>query len=323
MHVEQGMDEFDEWRRLREDQHEVVTRAQLLARGFTDGGIAAQVDAGRWQRLHEGVYALFSGPPSPDALRIAALLACRGVALLSHETAGELHGFVAPDAARPIHVTVPYGTSAFRSDGLRVHRSRAFVHIAAPGAVPPRTSRAHTVLDLAVGAPDAAEAMRRTHQLALDAGVPAAALERASELRRPPRYRRAIAHTVAMLRDGVLSALERRYAFDVEVAHGLPVGRRQSPVLVDGVRRYEDIAYDCPAGRVIVRLDGHRYHRDRESALLDRRRGLAAVLARAISLAYGWDEVTQAPCRTARELEAVLRLCGWEGTLVPCAGCRA
>ena len=72
------------------DQHGVVTRAQLLARGFTDHGIQAHVDAGRWQRLHEGVYVTYSGPPTQQARRIGALLACRGGAILSHETAGEL-----------------------------------------------------------------------------------------------------------------------------------------------------------------------------------------------------------------------------------------
>jgi hypothetical protein len=71
------MDEVKAWLRLRRDQHDVVSRAQLLAQGFTDGGIRAQVDADRWQRLHEGVYALFSGPPGTEALRVAALLACR------------------------------------------------------------------------------------------------------------------------------------------------------------------------------------------------------------------------------------------------------
>jgi hypothetical protein len=317
------MDELKAWLRLRREQHDVVTRAQLLAQGFTDGGIRAQVDADRWQRLHEGVYALFSGPASIETLRVAALLACRGVALLSHESAGELHGFVEPDPGRPIHVTVPYGTSALRSEGLRVHRSRAFAHIAAPGAVPPRTTPAHTVLDLAVAVPDAQEAMRATHQLALDGRVHPVALERAVELRRPARHRRAIVDAIRLLREGVLSALERRYLEDVEQAHGLPVGQRQRPVLVDGVQRWEDLAYDLPAGQLIVRLDGFGYHRDRTTALVDRRRTVAAALVATFSVPYGWDEVTTLPCRTAKEIDALLRPLGWKGPFVPCPRCCA
>ncbi|GLZ49438.1 hypothetical protein Acsp06_56230 [Actinomycetospora sp. NBRC 106375] len=186
------MDDLDDWQRLLRDQHGVVTRAQLRARGITDHAIQAQLDAERWQRLHDGVYVTYSGPPTPEARWTGALLACRSGAVLSHETAGELHGFVKPERGRPVHVTVRYGCSATRLDGVRVHRSRAFAHIGVEGSDPPVTSRVHTVLDLAAAAPDGKEALRRAHQYALDAGVHPLALARAVELRRPTRHRRAI-----------------------------------------------------------------------------------------------------------------------------------
>ena len=316
-----ALHDLDDWLRLLRDQHGVVTRAQLLARGFTDHGIRAQLDADRWQPLHDGVFLTYSGPATPEARRIGALLACRSGALLSHETAGELYGFVEADPSRPIHVTVRYGASAVRDDGVKVHRSRAFAHIAEAAADPPRTTRVHTVLDLVVAAPTADEAMQRAHQFSLDAGVHPLALERAAELRRPTRYRRVVADAVALLRDGVLSALEHRYLVDVERAHGLPEGVRQRPVPVDGVLRYEDIVYDLPGGSAIVRLDGFSYHRDKLTALVDRRRTVAAVLARTPAVPFGWDEVTRLPCRTAREVEAILTALGWEGGLVPCPRC--
>ncbi|MDD7941841.1 hypothetical protein PHK61_25820 [Actinomycetospora lutea] len=298
-----------------------MTRAQLRARGYTDHGIQAQIDAGRWQRLHDGVYLTYSGPPTPDALRSGALLACPSGGMLSHETAAELHGFVEPNPRRPVHVTVRYGCSAVRLDGVKVHRSRAFAHIGVVGSDPPRTSRAHTVLDLAVAAPDAQEALHRAHHHALEAGVHPLALESAVELRRPARHRRAIAAAVALLRDGVLSELEYRYLVDVEQGHGLPVGHRQAPVLVDGVRRYEDILYDMPDGRVIVRLDGFGTHRDARTALVDRRRSVTAAVAGEPSVPFGWEEVTAFPCRTAREVAALLRTAGWDGAVGPCGLC--
>ncbi|MDF2979442.1 MAG: hypothetical protein K0S40_4170 [Actinomycetospora sp.] len=316
-----ALQDLDDWLRLLRDQHGVVTRAQLLARGFTDHGIRAQLDAGRWQALHDGVFLTCSGPATPDARRIGALLACRSGALLSHETAGELYGFVAADPSRPIHVTVRNGASAVRDDDVKVHRSRAFAHIAAMGADPPRTTRGHTVLDLVIAAPTADEAMQRAFQFSLDANVHPAALERAAALRHPTRYRRVVADAVALLRDGVLSALEHRYLVDVERAHGLPEGHRQRPVPVDGVLRYEDIAYDLPGARAIVRLDGFSYHRDAFTALVDRRRTVAAMLARTPAVPFGWDEVTKRPCRTAREVEAILTGLGWDGRLVPCPRC--
>jgi hypothetical protein len=315
------VDDFDDWQRLLRDQHGVVTRAQLLSRGFSDHGIQAQLDAGRWQRLHDGVYVMYSGPVSPEARRTAALLACRGAAMLSHETAGELHGFVKPDPDRPVHVTVRYGCSAVRLGGVKIHRSRAFAHIGAAESDPPRTSRVHTVLDLVMAAPDAQEAARRAHQYALDAGVHPLALERAAEMRRPWRFRKAVADAVALLKDGVLSALEHRYLVDVEQAHGLPVGLRQARVLVDGIHRYEDVAYDLPGGRALVRLDGFGYHSDKFTAFVDRRRTAAAVLTRTPAVPYGWDEVTKLPCQTAREVETLLRPLGWVDPLLPCARC--
>lgn len=314
------MDDLESWQRLLRDQHGVVTYAQLLDRGFTDNGIRAQVAAGRWRRLHHGVYVTHSGPLTPEARRLGALLACR-VAVLSHETAGEVHGIVKPDPDRPVHVTVRYGCSPARNDGIKVHRSRAFAHIGVEGADPPVTSRVHTVLDLAVAAPDAQEALRTAHQLALDARVHPLALERAVELRRPLRHRRALEDAAKLLREGVLSALEHLYLVDVERAHGLPHGRRQEPVSVDGIGRYEDIAYDLPGGRAIVRLDGFGYHRDHLTALIDRRRTVAAALTATTSIPFGWTEVSKLPCRTAREVEAVLRLLGWEDPVLSCPRC--
>ena len=115
--------------------------------------------------------------------------------------------------------------------------------------------------------------------------------------------------------------MEHRYLVDVEQAHGLPIGRRQTPVLVDGVRRYEDIAYDLPGGRAIVRLDGFGGHRDPRTALVDRRRSVAACSWVCRRVPFGWLEVTTFPCRTAREVEALLRPLGWDEPLALCPRC--
>ena len=43
-------------------QQGVVTRAQAISAGLSRHAIAARVETGRWQRLHRGVFATFSGP---------------------------------------------------------------------------------------------------------------------------------------------------------------------------------------------------------------------------------------------------------------------
>jgi hypothetical protein len=45
-------------------QRGVLSRAQALDVGLTDKAIAVRLRSGRWQRLHTGVYATFSGEPS-------------------------------------------------------------------------------------------------------------------------------------------------------------------------------------------------------------------------------------------------------------------
>ncbi|GLZ48987.1 hypothetical protein Acsp06_51720 [Actinomycetospora sp. NBRC 106375] len=83
----------------------------------------------------------------------------------------------------------------------------------------------------------------------------------------------------------------------------------------------EDVVYDLPAGRVIVRLDGWESHSDKLTALVDRRRTVAAALSSSTPIPYGWTEVTKLPCRTAREVEAVLRMIGWTDPSTSCPRC--
>src|ERR1700754_226916 len=87
-------------------QEGVVARWQALACGVTAGALKARVNGGRWQRIHPGVYAAFSGPPSREALLWAAVLRAGPEAVLSPHTAAELDGLT--DDVRPeVHVTLP------------------------------------------------------------------------------------------------------------------------------------------------------------------------------------------------------------------------
>ena len=52
----------------------IVTRAQAHRSGLSDRAIVHRVATGRWQRVHLGVYATFSGPLSRQARLWAAVL---------------------------------------------------------------------------------------------------------------------------------------------------------------------------------------------------------------------------------------------------------
>ncbi len=312
----------DDWRRLLRDQHGLVSTDQALRYGISRHAIVANVVARRWQRVLHGVCATFTGELPRPARIMAAVLYAGDPVLVSHRTAAEEWGMVGVNDDEPIHVTVPYGCSAVSRRGLvTVHRSRAFKHIAAVGSVPPRTSRAATMIDLAISEPTWPQARRRF--VALVAGIRVPLHEIAEQLQdRPPRrYRTALADGLRLVTDGVQSALEERYATDVEARHSLPQAARQSPVEVDGRTLYEDCTYDHLGHRLTVRLDGRQFHSDARVAFRDRRRDNAAELAGRSRLVYGWHDVAGDPCGVASEVVAVLRRLGWRGRPSRCGRC--
>jgi len=322
------------WQQLLTEQHGLASTAQLLSCGVTPQQLRHRVQSGRWQQVLHGVHSVTNGPLVRPAALSAALLFGGPDALLSHRTAAQEWGMVRVDPG-PVHITVPYGRSAvsqpatLRATGPRyrqpvvdpgavvhpgvvVHRSRAHAHILVR-TDPPRTSRPDTALDLAIAEPTARAAARTLVAVVTNAHISLAEVRTRLELRRPRRYLRPLTDALKLMAEGVQSALEYRYAVDVEQSHALPSARRQSPVVVDGRTLWEDCDYSGCGVPLIVRLDGRRYHSAAEYAFRDRRRDNAAELDGRPRLVYGWDEVSGDACGVAREVVSVLRRGGWEG----------
>ncbi|HEX8936188.1 MAG TPA: hypothetical protein VF788_18810 [Pseudonocardiaceae bacterium] len=310
------------WQQLIRDQHGLLDTDQLRLLDIGPGVVTANLEAQRWRRVLPRVYATFTGPLNREARITGALLYGGAQALLSHTTAAEEWRMLAPDSLAPVHITVPYGCSAVsQHPHVVVHRSRTFPHLKV-ATDPARTSKADTVLDLATSEPDARAGMRRFVALATRGRVPVRELQRRLEERRPRRYGAALADALRLLADGVQSALEQRYACDVEMAHALPIAKRQQPIVVDGRTLWEDVSYDVIGIPLTVRLDGRAFHDAPEVAFRDRRRDNAAELAARHRLVYGWDEVTRDPCGVAAEVAAILHRGDWHGPLRRCGvGC--
>lgn len=322
------------WQRLLDDQHGIITTKQMHENGVNKDSIDHCVETGQWLRVFRGVISVTNGPLTREMQLSAALLFAGRGALLSHTTAAEEWGWRRVGSG-PVHLTVPYGCSAisrpptmrhakqnFTSEsneqihpGVIVHRSRAMSHIGVE-TNPARTSAADTVLDLTVAEPSSRQAVITLVSAMSSGGVNVAAMTRKIEVRRPMRYLKAILHTLALMRDGVHSALEHRYVLDVEQAHGLPAGKRQAPVFVDGRQLFEDIRYEiCD---LIVRLDGQAFHSAKQRRFRDRRRDNAAELRNLPRLMYGWHEVAEDPCGVYREVREVLVREGWNDSSYPC-----
>ena len=265
-------------------QHGILSRAQAIERGISDGVLAAHLYAGRWQRVHTGIYATTTGPLTLAARRWAAVLACGPDAALSHHTAAAMHGLAA-DNGDPIHVTVPVERRLRRTPEIQVHRSRHLSHTRHPTLEPARTRVEPTALDLVHIAKSVDQALVIVAQACQRRLTTAARLRAEVSLRHSLRWRRQVLAALDDVGRGAHSLLELRYLRDVERRHGLPRSRRQRPVDRGRRREWTDVSYDEFA--TVVELDGKAGHDDVLSVWRDMRRDNAVVVAGEAPLRYG------------------------------------
>lgn len=303
-------------------QHGVLARWQAADAGLDAAVIDVQLRRGRWQPLYRGVYAAFTGPPPQLAAIWAAILRGGPDAVLSHHSAAELDQL----ADRPgpvIHVTVGserqvHVAASECGAGLPnvvVHRSARLGAARHPSRTPPRTRIEETALDLAntaVNLDDAWSWLARacSRRLTTPDRLSAALLSRARM-----RWRAELAAGLTDIRDGVLSALERRWVRRVERPHGLPAAKRQALSKVDRRTRYLDNHYE--EFRVAVELDGQAAH-PAEARWRDAHRDNASATAGILTLRYGWVDTATRPCQVASEVGRVLQTRGWMGHVQPC-----
>jgi very-short-patch-repair endonuclease len=250
---------------LASRQKGIVTREQLLIAGFSSTVIAARVRSGGLIPIHPGIYLVGHRAVHPLAYETAALFACRPHALLSHHTAARLRGMPAPPS-NDIHVTV-VGRDRRSLSGVAVHSLAAiesFEFTRHDGL--PITSPSMTLLDLAgtielpalIAALNEARVQRLVTDRALRATLEAhptrrgaRALRRLLETERGPTVTRSKAERVALrvLRDHDLEPDESN--------------ARIGPYRVDFLYRRE---------RLVVEIDGLRYHNTPKRFVDDRRR---------------------------------------------------
>ena len=295
-------------------QDGVLTRAQALDAGMTDKYLVAALRSGRWQLLHTGVYAAFSGQPNRPSLLWAALLRAGPSSALSHHTAAELDGLVS-DQARAIHVTVPSGHWVTPLAGVVLHYSRRLDEVRHPVRTPPRTRLEETVLDLAVAAASLDDALGWVLRACGSRRTTPDRLAAAMALRARVRWRTELSATLGLAAEGVHSLLEFRYVTRVERPHGLPTADRQRLVVRVGQRQYQDVTYREYG--LVVELDGQAAH-PAEARWRDVRRDNASTAEGQGTLRYGWGDVTGRPCFVAGQVAAALAKRGWTGVARRC-----
>lgn len=296
-------------RDLAELQRGVICRNQALACGMSAQAIRCRVESARWQRLHAGVYAAFTGAPDRQATLWAAVLRAGPGAALSFQTAAELDGLL-DNPASVIHITIPSTRRVTGMNDVVVHTRLNAGRARHPARLPPRTRLEETVLDLTDSCDDLIAAMDWVSKSLGRRLTTQEQLTRAAAQRSQLRWRAAITSALSPALAGVHSALEFRYIRDVERPHRLPRSTRQAPAKLGGRSAYRDVLYEeyC----LIVELDGKTAHPG-DARWLDISRDNAAAASGYMTLRYGFRDLTRSPCLVAAQVAEVLRLRGWRG----------
>jgi predicted transcriptional regulator of viral defense system len=301
-------------------QKGIVSRGQLLEAGFARKLIERRLLRGHWRQLYRGVYALFTGPPTRDAWLWAAVLRAGPGAVLSHQTAAELHG-LASHPVEAIHVTVPASRRVIRPVRRRGDVPAIVVHISGrieeatqPNREPPRTSVEETVLDMT-------QSVRTFDDVcgwitrACGKRTTEEKIHAAMALRKKMRWRQELDEVLTAADNGIRSPLEFRYLRDVEKAHGLPAAEHQVHVVIDGRSAYRDAYYK--QYKVAVELDGRLSHGD-EQRSRDRHRDLVSSAEGIETCRLDVPAVYGRSCESALWVARVLRQHGWQEVPSPC-----
>jgi Transcriptional regulator, AbiEi antitoxin len=301
-------------RDLAEHQRGILTSHQLARAGISKEQTRTRIRRGRWQRIHRGVYAVFSGEPGRESVLWAAVLFAGPGAVLSYRTAAEADKLV-DEVSELVHVTIPVNRRIGRTTGIVVHRSGRVSEATHPVLSPPRTRIEETILDLAEAARTGDEAIGWVLRGLGRRLTRADLLRAAMQLRAKMRWRKELSAVLSDDMQGVHSLLEHRYVRDVERPHGLPRGIRQARFRENGRNRYRDVLIE--AYHLAIELDGNLAH-PAETRWRDIRRDNAAVVGGIATLRYGWTDVTSGPCLVAAEIATVLKARGYTGCR-PCS----
>lgn len=300
--------ERERWEDLAARQSGAIARRQLLDHGVSGSAIDRALRAGRLLATASGVYVVRGSPDTPDQRRWVALSATRPDGVLGFESAARVRGLATASAAGPTVVIVPH--SGFRRlAGVTAHQINDVRpdHVAPVGSMPV-TTVPRTIVDLA--------AIWRLGRMALvlDSAVAARQTSVAAVgdcLRSVARRGKPGVRVLTTLLDErgpgtvpAASVLEGAF-FSLIARAELPAPRRQYPLpRVDGAVGLVDAAW--PEWRLIVEVDGRRWHQRLADMRRDRERDVMAAAQGWLVVRFLHEHVVGAPDETIRELRAVI-----------------
>ena len=281
--------------RLATAQHGVVARWQLLLLGLSPQSIDRRVRSGRFHPVHRGVLAVGHCALTKEGRWMAAVMAGGRDAVLSHASAAAAWELRRASGAA-IHVTVPRDTGRKRRSGIRVHRSTTLepTETTTVRAIPV-TGPVRTIIDLA------AALKGRPLEHVLDLAEQRRLVDFA-ELRQrladhPGRPGSPSLQAVLSLYTAgstvTRSEMEERFLGLCD-SFGLP--RPDVNTRIEG----EEVDFAWRDRRLIVEVDGYRYHRSPSMFESDRERDVMLAVAGWQVLRFTWTQLTTRPAWVAR-----------------------
>jgi hypothetical protein len=285
----------------------LITPRQLRSLGMSRRTITRRVADEGWERWSTRVIAL---PHHPDSLerRLLAARLHQPVAVSSHSAGASIHRFPLLPSIEP-EITVGYPDSN-RNPFARVHRSVDLFVDDVVDVGPLRvTSMARTAADLftwchQVRATTIVKDLVLSGRLDID--ELAATHDRYARGGRPTTV--VVRELIAQLSgraDVDRSALEKAY---LELVEGTEIAEPSEQVPLPGWLEspaHADFAY--PSARVIVEVDGRRWHGDAHRFETDRRRDNAVQIAGWIVLRFTWEQVVHRPEYVLSTIRAAIR----------------
>jgi very-short-patch-repair endonuclease len=272
---------------LARRQHGVVSRAQLVALGYSAAAIRHRRDEGRLHPKWRGVYAVGRPELTREGIWMAAALTCNGVV---SDSAGAALWQIGRDTGR-IEVTVPPGRRSHRP-GIIVHRRH--VETTTLRGIPV-TSLVQTFIDISKTLTDdeLEEAINEANKRGLTS--PEALRNALDGKRGAGRLRRLLDRRAFVLADSALERLFRPLARKA----GLP--QPLSRARVNGFR----VDFYWPALGLVVETDGFGYHSTPAQQATDRRRDQAHTVAGLTPLRFTHAQVAYEPDHVRATLAAV------------------
>jgi len=285
---------------IADTQRGLIMASQLFEVGLSQDAVDRRVAAGRFTRVHRGVYAVGRAKLERRARWQAATLAHGSGALLCHLHAAGLWG-TRPEPEGAPHVLIQ-GNGTYGHDGVTVHRMRRMdpVDSAVRGGIPV-TSLELTSLHLASllswrSYSRAVIKAARRPEFSVEAAL--ALCQRSRGRPGVGRFRTIVARDLtAELRS--LSELELRFV-EVLRHHGIPlpeINHDVGTLMVDAVWHQE---------RAIVELDGYEFHKLPRDLRNDNARSRKLVLAGYRLLRFVWQDLVEDPAGVARSVTALL-----------------